>query len=96
MGWKSLGSVSFWEKSDWEKRFAIGRSRVLSRRDKTHRRIGSADRWLLVGEVLLDVRVAFVDKRHFGLRYVVTGEEETVGGDNTEVKAEVFMRPVDP
>jgi len=64
MGWKSLGSVSFWGKSDWEKRFVTGHSRVL-RRDKAYRRIGGADRWLLVREVLLDVRVAFVDKRHF-------------------------------
>jgi hypothetical protein len=63
MGWKSLGSFSFWGKSDWE-----GETHDLSlyglRMGLTYRRIGSADRWFLEREKLLDVGIGFVDKSH--------------------------------
>ena len=93
MGWKSLGRVSFWGKSDWKKkRFVCFR---VFRTGKTYRRACGADRRLLVGEILLGVGISFVDKSHFDCGSVVTREEGIVGED-AKFEARMFMRLVDP
>ena len=65
MGWKSLGRVSFLEKSDWRTEGVC--DRVLEDFGdgaKTHRRVGSTDRWFLEREELVDVGIGFVDESH--------------------------------
>jgi len=50
--------------------------------------ISSADRWFLVGEVLLGVGIGFVDRRHFDCGSVVMREEE-IGGTRVYTWSEI-------